>query len=199
MDTAQHCNISTLLSTMTTFKPEGATRAEILARLSQPDISEEKRERITSQLRPRGKPQADSGEPRPDPKYISWEDFLANTTEKQRLEWCRKKAAKANSEKLMSGKPNMRVSGEDVLAILAAARGRCMNCKSLALENRPSSPSGKPLPWASVGRRIGSLGHKVARIHGGGNEPENLSWTCLWCNTWPEERWANAVDHGAVQ
>lgn len=60
------------------------------------------------------------------------------------------------------------------LAVLEAAKGRCESCGSLAVENRPSGPNGKPLPWAQVGRRIGSLGHRVARFNGGSNAPGNL-------------------------
>ena len=116
-----------------------------------------------------------------------------------RLAWCKAKAKKANAPRLMSGAPVVRISGADVLRVLEAARGRCCYCGSLAVERRPSGPIGEPLPWASVGRRIGSLGHRLARFDGGDNDAENLSWVCLWCNTWPQERRPGALDHGAIQ
>lgn len=47
--------------------------------------------------------------------------------------------------------------------------------------------------------RIGSLGHVVARFNGGANTPDNLAWSCLWCNTRPNERQPGATDRGAVQ
>jgi hypothetical protein len=55
-----------------------------------------------------------------------------------------------------------------------------------------------PLPWASIGRRIGSLGHVISRLHGGTNRLENLAWPCLWCNTWQSERRPGATDHGGL-
>lgn len=133
------------------------------------------------------------------PVYLSWEDFLDRTTPSQRMEWCRKKAAKANKRRLMSGVPDVRITGADVMAVLDLAKGRCGYCGSLAVENRPSTPSGKPLPWGHVGRRVGSLSHRVARFNGGCNAPANLIWACLWCNTWPQERRLGASDHGGIQ
>src|SRR5258707_4186324 len=79
---------------------------------------------------------------------------------------------------------------------MEAAQGRCAHCGALAVENRPSSPTGVPLPWAQVGRRIGSLEHVRWRYGGGGNDLSNLAWCCLWCNTWPKERRRGATDHG---
>jgi hypothetical protein len=69
-----------------------------------------------------------------------------------------------------------------------------MYCGSLAVEHKP-----KGAPWGHVGRRIGSLDHLIARIHGGTNTLDNLGWCCLWCNTWTSERRTGATDHGAVQ
>ena len=132
------------------------------------------------------------------PVYVSWEDFLARTTPAGRMAWCQKKATRANRPRLMSGPPDVKITGVDVWAVLEAAKGRCAYCRSLAVENRPSGPNGKPLPWAQVGRRIGSLGHRLARFNGGSNAPGNLTWICLWCNTWPSERRPGATDHGAV-
>lgn len=133
------------------------------------------------------------------PVYVSWEDFLDRTTPADRMAWCRKKAARANRPRLMSGPPDVKITGADVWGVLEAARARCEYCGSLAVENRPSASSGKPLPWASVGRRIGSLGHREARFNGGSNAPGNLCWACLWCNTWPGERRPRASDHGGIQ
>jgi hypothetical protein len=53
-------------------------------------------------------------------------------------------------------------------------------------------------PWAPVGRRIGTLGHKLSRFHAGGNHPDNLCWACMWCNTWVSERTMGALDHGGL-
>lgn len=133
------------------------------------------------------------------PVYVSWEDFLDRTTPAGRMAWCRKKAMRANRSRLMSGAPDVKITGADVWAVLEAARGRCEYCRSLAVENRPSGPGGKPLPWSEVGRRIGSLSHRVARFNGGSNAPGNLSWACLWCNTWRSERQPGATDHGGIQ
>jgi hypothetical protein len=133
------------------------------------------------------------------PAYVSWQDFLDRTSPADRMAWCRKKAARANRPRLMSGPPDMKITGADVWTVLEAARGRCEYCGSLAVESRPSAPDGRPLPWAGVGRRIGSLGHRVARYGGGSNAPGNLGWACLWCNTWPSERRPSATDHGGIQ
>jgi len=97
----------------------------------------------------------------------------------------------------MSGPPDCKITAADVWAILQAAEGRCEQCGSLALEQRPSGPDGRPTPWTHVGRRIGSLGHRLARFNGGCNNATNLCWSCLWCNTWPTERRPGATDHGA--
>lgn len=98
----------------------------------------------------------------------------------------------------MSGPPDERINTDTVWSVLAAAQGRCLHCGSLALEGRPSRPNGAPLPWEPVGRRIGSLAHLVARVHGGSNALTNLAWSCLWCNVWPAERIMGAIDHGAI-
>ena len=140
-----------------------------------------------------------SGRPTPTPLYTSWEDYLAVTTERERMRWCAAKAKKANRPRLMSGVPERSVTGAEVWRILEAARGRCEYCGSLAVESRPSGSDGRPLPWAQIGRRIGSLGHRLAAFNGGTNELENLSWSCLWCNTWPDERRGGATDYGGIQ
>jgi hypothetical protein len=114
------------------------------------------------------------------------------------MAWCRKKATRANRPRLMSGPPDVKITGVDVWAVLEAAEGRCEYCRSLAVENRPSASNGQPLPWAQVGRRIGSLSHRLARFNGGSNAPGNLTWPCLWCNTWPSERRRGATDHGGI-
>lgn len=153
--------------------------------------------------RARPAPQAPEPESEPPtaepPKFVSWEDFLARTTATERMEWCRGKAKKANQPRLMSVPVDVRITAAEVWAILEAANGRCEHCGSLAVEKRPSSPSGQPLSWAQVGRRIGSLGHRVTRFSGGSNDPRNLCWSCLWCNTWPDERRVGATDHGGLQ
>ncbi len=129
--------------------------------------------------------------------FRDWEDFLARTSEADRMRWCAKKAKVANRSRLMSGSPKDRVTPEDVWEVLKRAEGRCRYCGSLAVERRPSDPvTGAPLPWERVGRRIGSLEHVDARVDGGANVVGNLAWTCLWCNTWKCERTKGALDHG---
>jgi hypothetical protein len=140
------------------------------------------------------------GDPTPEPPppvYASWGDYLARTTRGERLDWCTRKAKKANQQRLLSDAPAIRLTREDVWNVMAKARGRCAYCGSLAVEYRPSDPqTGAPITWALVGRRIGSLGHTQARFFGGGNEASNLNWSCLWCNTWVSERRQGATDHG---
>ena len=150
----------------------------------------DKGRQILVRARPRpGRPPTATGVP-PPPVYASWEDFLARTTPAERRRWCTTKASKANGPRLMSGRPEAMISTEDVLAVLEQARGRCAHCGSLAVERRP------PGPWGRVGRRIGSLGHRIARFNGGPNTLDNLNWCCMWCNTWPEERIKGTTDHG---
>lgn len=116
-------------------------------------------------------PESEAPGPAPAPAYMSWEDFLARTTNAGRMAWCRKKATRANRPRLMSGEPDVKITGADVWAVLEAAKGRCEHCRSLAVESRPSGLNGKPLPWTQVGRRIGSLGHRQARFNGGSTRP----------------------------
>jgi len=143
-------------------------------------------------------PPPESTELPPPPVYASWDDYLERTTRTQRRHWCARKRKVANRERFMSGKPDSHLSVDDVWTVLETARGRCTHCYSLAVESRPSRPNGVPLPWASIGRRIGSLGHVISRFHGGRNTLENLAWSCLWCNTWQSERRLGATDHGGL-
>jgi hypothetical protein len=39
----------------------------------------------------------------------------------------------------------------------------------------------------------------VARFNGGSNARDSLSWACLCCNTWPQERRPGATDYGGFQ
>lgn len=136
----------------------------------------------------------------PLPLWLTFEDFLAGTPTQEVRRWCSRKAARANRERLLSGRPTERITTDDVVSVLTAARGRCSYCGSLAVQAAPVHPeTRKPLPWAHVGRRIGSLDHVVARIDGGPNANGNLRWSCHWCNTWPSERIPGAKDHGAIQ
>lgn len=177
-------------------RSEGVTMAALEARLVA--LPPEEAARIRASARPAAVPVDDDGKA-PEPLYISWSDFLRSTTESERRAWCSMKARRANRERLMSGRPDTRIGWGDVWSVLSAARGRCEFCGSLAVERRPSTAKGGPAPWASVGRRIGSLSHAVARVNGGPNTPENLGWACLWCNTWPSERILGATDHGGIQ
>lgn len=134
----------------------------------------------------------------PPPKYSSWSEFLGNMRNEpsEAKKMCESRTNKANSERLMSPAPARRITAKDVWSILVKAQGRCIHCGSLAVERRPSKSNGAPIRWEHIGRRIGSLEHLKARVDGGGNEPENLAWACLWCNTWKSERRPGATDHG---
>lgn len=130
------------------------------------------------------------------PQYASWDDWLQGVSAAEIRRWCQQMAHTANRPRLLSGVPLVRVSPGVVWRVLADAEGRCDYCGSLAVERRPSGAHGQPIAWAGVGRRVGSLGHRKARFEGGGNEVENLAWSCLWCNTWLSERTPGATDHG---
>jgi hypothetical protein len=132
----------------------------------------------------------------PPPQFSSWANYLLCTSPSQRMVRCYAAAKKANRKRLLSETPDFRLSGRDVWALIEAACGRCAYCNSLAVESRPSNSRGAPIAWAQVGRRIGCLEHKRMRFGGGDNNLSNLSWACLWCNTWPSERKHRASDHG---
>ncbi|MGE4274427.1 MAG: hypothetical protein AB7E31_16465 [Desulfitobacterium sp.] len=164
-------------------------------------IRPDRREKYTGKP---GRPRKESVEPKvpthvsKETMFTSWEDFLERTTEKERMDWCKTKANKANRKRLLSEEPKIRVTGEDVWRVLESYQGHCRYCGSLALENRPSKPNGAPLPWGHMGRRIGSLEHMRSRFEGGENGHENLAWACLWCNTWEDERKKCADNHGGL-
>jgi hypothetical protein len=135
--------------------------------------------------------------PPAQPIYLSWDDYVSRTTPATRLARCAQAAKKANRKRLLSKAPTVRLTALDVLGVLEAAQGRCAHCGSLAVESRPSNQTtGAPLPWAQIGRRIGSLEHVRWRFGGGDNDLANLTWSCLWCNTWQTERRPGASDHG---
>ena len=138
-------------------------------------------------------------EPAP-PRFLTYEDFLATVPLRDIRFWCSRKAVRANRPRLLSGRPTERITTDDVVTVLSRARGRCTHCGSLAVEGAPMHPvTRKPLPWAAIGRRIGSLDHIVSRFDGGPNTLSNLAWSCHWCNTWHSERVPGATDHGAIQ
>jgi hypothetical protein len=129
-------------------------------------------------------------------EYASWEHYLEQTTEAERRRWCARKAKTANRKRLEA--VDVKLTAADIWTVLENARGRCEYCGSLALQERPSGADGRPLPWEPVGRRIGSLDHRIARVLSGSNGTANLAWACLWCNTWPHLRQWGASDHGAL-
>lgn len=89
------------------------------------------------------------------------------------------------------------LTGAIIWSIIERAKGRCIYCGSLAVEGRPShSTKGSPLPWADIGRRIGSLEHLNWYADYRVNEAANLAWACLWCNVHQEARIPLATDHG---
>ncbi len=131
--------------------------------------------------------------------FRSWEDFLTRTSQSERIRWCAIKAKVANRQRLISGSPKTLMTAAQVWEVLSKAEGRCSYCGSLALERRPSDPrTGAPRRWHHIGRRIGSLDHVSSRAIGGANTAGNLTWACLWCNTWPQDRRRGARDHGAL-
>jgi hypothetical protein len=174
----------------TPYRIEAPTSTELAARLA--ELPPEKAAQIMAVARPRPILRGDefTDRPLPPPVYASWADFLARTTAAERRAWCSRKATKANGARLMSGEPLRKITASDVFAVLERAKGRCAYCGSLAVERLPRGG------WGHIGRRIGSLGHNVSRFHGGDNDRRNLSWVCMWCNTWPEERRKGATDHG---
>lgn len=125
--------------------PEAVEMAELAERLSR--LPQERAAKIMSRVRPAPvSPAAGKGTPGP-PGYASWNDFLARTTLADRRKWAAAKAKKANSERLMSGRPAERITADDVLAVLESAQGCCTHCGSLAVERRPSGQDGRPLRW----------------------------------------------------
>jgi hypothetical protein len=159
---------------------------------------------LLGRARPAPPSPSDDGVRRPStdpgaPVYLSWEDFLAQTRAAEVMAWCRAKAKKANGRRLMSGESAGQINAQDVWDIMAAGHGTCAYCGSLAVQKRPSTTTGQPLPWEDAGRRIGSLSHIVSRFDGGTNMPDNLCWSCLWCNTDRSEGRLGATDHGGIQ
>lgn len=103
-------------------QPEAATLAEIEQRLA--TLSPERADAIRQRLQPiPSRPKPSRGWPVPIRAYASWEDYLATTTETQRRKWCRMKAKKANRERLISGRPERRLTGYDVWEVIEEARG----------------------------------------------------------------------------
>lgn len=136
----------------------------------------------------------------PLPLWLTFEAFLDGVPMREIRYWCGRKAERANRPRLMSGRPEQRITTDDVVSVLTTARGHCSYCGSLAVEGAPMcQETRRPLPWADIGRRIGSLDHVVARIDGGPNAIDNLRWCCYWCNAGPSERISGAMDHGAIQ
>lgn len=154
---------------------------------------EEARHIVTGQVWRTDDPVPDA----PEPLYKSFDEFITKVPEHDIRKWCQSKAHKANRPRLMSGAPTYKITGQQVMDILFAARGRCCYCGSLCVEKAPTQ-NGKLAPWAHVGRRIGSLEHKVQRVEFGDNNVDNFAWCCNWCNTWPSERRKGATDHGGI-
>jgi HNH endonuclease len=134
----------------------------------------------------------------PLPLYSSYGDYRGKVPLTVIMRKCSGIARTANRPRLYSGPAIVRLAATDVFSVLNNAQGRCCYCNSLAVDNKPSLPNGAPLPWADIGRRIGSLEHLIPRMDGGDNDADNLAWACLWCNTWHAERIWNATDHGAI-
>lgn len=117
---------------------------------------------------------------RTGPAFASWEDYLARTSEHEREARCRAIAYQANKRRSDGRRPAIRLTWKDVWAVLQQAQGRCCHCGSLALDRMPTTACGSVASWRRAGSRIGSLDH---RDGGCENEPANLAWACLACNT----------------
>ncbi len=135
--------------------------------------------------------------PSPPAEFMSFNDWCVRTSVQEKRKYCQTRSQKANRKRLLSPKPTYNIKAWEVWHIIEDAKGRCAYCGSLAVEGRPSNEKGHPIPWSNVGRRIGSLGHRTARFDGGGNEPDNLLWCCLWCNDWAsQQRLPGSTNHG---
>lgn len=134
----------------------------------------------------------------PEPKYKSFEEFIEKVQKSEIRKWCQSKAGKANKPRLLSGVPKHKITAPQVMDLLIAAKGRCCYCGSLCVEKAPTK-NGKLAPWGHIGRRIGSLEHKIRRIDNGDNTIDNFDWCCNWCNTWGDQRIPGATDHGGIQ
>ncbi len=125
--------------------------------------------------------------------FADWVDYLARTPRAERLSMCAARTARVNENTAE------RVTTDNVWQMVESAEGRCVHCGSLCLQRLPYDPvSKKKLPWAHVGRRIGSVTHLIRRADGGSSHLSNLAWSCLWCNTWRCERIVGATDHGGL-
>ena len=64
------------------------------------------------------------------PKFNTWNDFISDTTEKERLAWCSSKASFSNKKRLLAGIPVQKIMASDVWKVLEAAKGKCFYCGS---------------------------------------------------------------------
>lgn len=159
---------------------EAPTLNELRAAVSR--LPPDQVQKIMARATPRpAMPPPSSGEPTPV-LYTSWEDYLTRTTPAERRRWCAAKAAKANSFRLMSGRPETTISADDVLAVLEKTHGRCAYCGSLSVERRP------PGLWGDVGRASDPSATGLRASTAAQMSLANLAWCCMWCNTWPEDR-----------
>jgi hypothetical protein len=131
------------------------------------------------------------------PEYTSFADYMARTTNTERMRRCYQASKRANRvhRPLTPALISPRLTGPGVWGLIETAKGRCMYCRSLAVEQKPAIDGRRNL-WADVGRRIGSLEHVDPYLRDGQNDLSNLGWACLWCNVWPDQRVPLAADHG---
>src|ERR1700693_55829 len=95
---------------------EGPTREEILKFAA--GLAPDEAAALLSRARPAPRvpePEA-AGAAAGPPAYASWEACLDRTTPAARMAWCRKKAMRANRPRLMSGPPDVKITGADVWA-----------------------------------------------------------------------------------
>lgn len=161
-----------------------------LADRAQPPVDSLLTGRLTS-------PQRDSGLKSALPPIVfhTWDDF-EHMNEADRLRRYEEEAKATIQNGLLSRRARKHIDGQEVAIILRAARGRCHYCKSLAIESRPPNWQDTPSLWAPIGRRIGMVAYQAVPSATSRKSVMSPIWCCLWCNTWPDERNANAVDHG---
>jgi len=69
----------------------------------------------------------------------------------------------------------------------------------LAPDRCASNPSANVTEYACSSTLSVSRSDPDIPVNGGMNTPDNLVWSCLWCNTWVIERTPGSTDRGAIR
>jgi hypothetical protein len=162
--------------------------------LQQGTLSAGRHSLLTDRLRP--PPRNTETTPVPPPvRFRTWDNFVT-MNESDRLQRCEDEAKFASQNGFLPWHNPKHLDGQGVSLLLNAARGRCHYCKSLALESRPAEWEDAPSVWTPIGRRIGTVAYDAEPGINGCKGTIRPIWCCLWCKTWPDERKAEAPDHG---